>query len=169
MLAKCWRNAGEIRVSITLLVKMQSSSGGRSCVRSGDFDVEPLTREAAFSKGVLRRGQSAPPLHPGMVSLHEEQTTLETGGMDRRSQPSSSADERGRLVAAREEPRPIQSCETKRIRRPTPSPSATADHHNPRKPRHRGDRSEHTDSRRATHITARHILRGNLSVEFCQS
>ena len=56
-------------VSITLLVKVQSSSGGRSCVRSGDFDVEPLTREAAFSKGVLRRGQSAPPLHPGMVSL----------------------------------------------------------------------------------------------------
>ena len=98
-------------VSITLLVKVQSSSGGRSCVRSGDFDVEPLTREAAFSKGVLRRGHSAPPLHPGMVSLQEEQTTLETGGMDKRSQPSSSADERGRLVAARDEPRPIQSCE----------------------------------------------------------
>ena len=30
-------------------------------------------------------------------------------------------------------------------------------------------RSEHTDSRRATHITARQILRGNLSVEFCQA
>ena len=40
-----------------------------------------------------------------------QQTTLETGGMERRSQPSSSADERGRLVAARDEPRPIQSCE----------------------------------------------------------
>ena len=44
--------------------------------------------------------------------------------------------------------------------RPMPSLRASADHHKPRTPRHRGERPQHTDSRRATHITARHILGG---------
>ena len=73
---------------------------------SGDFEVDVPAREAAFSIGVLSSGQSAPPLHPGMVSLHEGQTTLEAGGVNRRSQPSSSADELGRFGALKDEPRP---------------------------------------------------------------
>ena len=86
-------------------------------MRSSDFDADVPAREAAFSIGVLSRGQSAPPLHPGMVSLHEGQATLETGGMKKRSQPSSSADELGRFGALKDEPRPIHSCVTETDRR----------------------------------------------------
>ena len=147
-------------------------------MRSGDFEVDVPAREAAFSMGVLSSGQSAPPLHPGMVSLHEGQTTLEAGGMNRRSQPSSSADELGRFGALKDEPRPIKSCVTERngsihathAPRRVPAPPQiirTQARLVPATPPCE-QRAKHTDSRRATHITPCRNLRGNRSVEFCK-
>ena len=64
------------------------------------------TKDAAFSIGVLRRGQSVPPLHPVMVSLQVLQTTPEATGMDSRTRASSSPDEHGRLKPRQDEPSP---------------------------------------------------------------
>ena len=75
-------------------------------MRSGADEVEPEAREAALAMGVLRRGQSVPPLHPPMVSLHVEQTTPEAIWTDIKIMASTSAVELGRLEPGEDEPRP---------------------------------------------------------------
>ena len=68
------------KVSITVLVKVQRSSGGRS------FDTSRATvelmeaRAAALSEGALSSGHEAPPLHPPMVSLRVSQVTASKHG-----------------------------------------------------------------------------------------
>ena len=79
-------------------------------MRSGGDEVEPEEREAALAMGVLRRGQSEPPLHPPMVSLHVEQTTPEAIGTDIKSMASTSAVELGDLEPGEDEPRPTGPC-----------------------------------------------------------
>ena len=95
-------------VSMTDLVNVQSSSGGSNCLRSGADEVEPEARESALSMGVLRRGQSEPPLHPLIVSLHVEQTTPEAIGLDIMTRASSSPDEHGSVEPRQDEPSPTR-------------------------------------------------------------
>ena len=106
--------------------------------------------------GVLRRGQSVPPLHPVMVSLHVVQATPEAIGIWNKIMASTSAVELGNLEPEQDEPRPTGPCRMRdraRSMRPMPRPSATADHQKPRTPHHSGARPEHTDSRRAQHTS----------------
>ena len=95
---------------MTDLVNVQSSSGGSNCLRSGADEVEPEAREAALAMGVLRRGQSEPPLHPPIVSLHVEQTTPEANGTCIKIMASISAVELGNLEPEQDEPRPTGPC-----------------------------------------------------------
>ena len=138
-------------------------------MRSGADEVEPEAREAALSMGVLRRGQSEPPLHPPMVSLHVEQTTPEAIGTDIKSMASTSAVELGDLEPGEDEPRPTGP----RLNEPDPR-DPSRDSAPPQIIKNPGrhaivasDLSTqiHGELHTSQRIKARHILRGNLSVE----
>ena len=75
-------------------------------MRSGADEAEPEDREAALSMGVLRRGQSEPPLHPPIVSLHVGQTTPEANGTCIKIMASISAVKLGNLEPRQDEPSP---------------------------------------------------------------
>ena len=76
---------------MTLLVKVQSRSGGSRRDTSGTAIDEAELSIAALSDGALRRGQAAPPAQPEIVSLQVSQVTAEAPGSPRASTASTSA------------------------------------------------------------------------------
>ena len=119
--------------------------------------------------GVLRRGQSVPPLHPVMVSLHVVQATPEAIGIWNKIMASTSAVELGNLEPEQDEPRPTGPCVIEPDPRDPcrdPAPPQIIRNHG----RHTivaRDLSTQIHGELNPHHTCRN-LRGNRSVEFCK-